>query len=135
MHMQLKLEVGKTYRRRDGVVVTISKVNRHPRFPFESNEGHTYNSVGANDLTWQPVDLIAEVGDITDAKISKTTRVIGGKEASCVCTNVAGHGRASVIVSALLRGSAWVECTPYPEDMYQITVKTDRRQSLSFLLE
>ena len=61
---QIKLEVGKTYRSRNGSEVTIVGNNDRPEYPCTGNNGQWYTESGRfhYDVPESPHDLIEEVG-------------------------------------------------------------------------
>ena len=59
--MTLKLEVGKSYRRRDGERAFIVSNAGHNRYPFISDQGPTYTEKGRYDVDKDcDLDLVAE---------------------------------------------------------------------------
>lgn len=60
---QIKLEVGKSYRNREGKVVTIDKTTNDPVYKFGDSEGSVYMASGAYHqlMARTPFDLIKEV--------------------------------------------------------------------------
>ena len=81
--MTLKLEVGKTYKRRDGVVVEIVELTGGTIYPFRSDLRDTYTTDGqlwGRDQV-STYDLIEEVKPETPSPVRTVTRkeIVPGK--------------------------------------------------------
>ena len=57
----MKLEVGKTYRARNGEIVTIKEYHKGVIFPFKGDDDNLYSLTGAYHFTKHNLDLIEEV--------------------------------------------------------------------------
>lgn len=75
--MTLKLEVGKTYKRRDGVIIDIVElVEGGIIYPFRCDRGQTYTPEGEMFGTKDPspYDIVSEVKPETPSPVRTVTR-------------------------------------------------------------
>lgn len=67
---KIKLEVGKSYKNKNGEVVKIVALTSHPLFKFIDSDNSTYTENGRLDYGVTEYDLIEEFGGVQDTKKS-----------------------------------------------------------------